>query len=79
MIPGQESVLEAQVTGLIDSVVDEVNLKSGANRIVVDTHGLTYAQIDRVLDELDRRIDSDRLAPANRELIVVLDQTIRGG
>ena len=79
MIPGQESVLEGQVTGLIDSVVDEVNLKSGANRIVVDTHGLTYAQIDRVLDELDRRIDSDRLAPANRELIVVLDQTIRGG
>lgn len=53
------AVPEERLNGLIEATVDEANLQSGADRIVVDAEGLSPTQVDRLRRELENRISSD--------------------
>lgn len=53
------AVPEERLDGLIEATVDEANLQTGADRIVVDAEGLSPAQVERLRQELENRISSD--------------------
>jgi hypothetical protein len=52
-------VPEERLDSLIEATVDEANLQSGADRIVVDGKGLSPAQVNRLRQELENRVSSD--------------------
>lgn len=59
-VPGVNGVVpEERLDGLIEATVDEANLQTGADRIVVDAEGLSLTQVDRLRQELKNRISSD--------------------
>ncbi len=56
-IPGVNGVVpEERLDGLIEATIDEANLQTGADRIVVDAEGLSATQIDRLRRELENRV-----------------------
>lgn len=59
-IPGVNGVVpEKRLDGLIEATIDEANLQTGADRIVVDAEGLSATQVDRLRRELENRVSSD--------------------
>jgi len=59
-VPGVNGVVpEERLDGLIEATVDEANLQTGADRIIVDAEGLSLTQVDRLRQELENRISSD--------------------
>ena len=59
-VPGVNGVVpEERLDGLIEATIDEANLQTGADRIVVDAEGLSATQVDRLSRELENRVSSD--------------------
>lgn len=59
-VPAVDGIVpEKRLNGLIEATVDEANLQSGADRIIVDAEGLSPAQVDRLRQELENRISSN--------------------
>ena len=53
------AVPEERLDGLIEATIEEANLQSGADRIVVDAEGLSAPQVARLRQELENRVSSD--------------------